>query len=114
VRAENFSGQNFGVIEFIGGNVIDLVALHKKLGCKKNLGNFLNSTAYRQCVDALHRRGLMMTEIMVYVRPAKNTPSLRRVHPVVALEYLRWADYDRYIGQAFRLVAKNEDSADNE
>lgn len=94
--------------------MIDLVALHKMLKCEKNMGNFIASKPYKMCVDSLHRRGLTMNQISVHVSPCKNVASKRAVHPVLALEYLRWADYERYIGQLTKLVERDEKPANSE
>ena len=86
--------------------MIDLIPLHKKIHCAKPLHNFLRSKVYLETSATLFNTGVPKDEIDYYTPATKGQPSQRKVHPVLALEYLRWADQRLYVRKVARLMEK--------
>lgn len=86
--------------------MIDLIPLHKKIHCAKPLHNFLRSKTYLETSAALFTTGIPKAEIEHYTPATRGQPSQRKVHPVLALEYLRWADPKLYVLKAAKLMEK--------
>lgn len=86
--------------------MIDLIPLHKKIHCAKPLHNFLRSKSYLETSAALFTTGIRKDEIEHYTPATRGQPSQRKVHPVLALEYLRWADPSLYVRKVSTLINK--------
>ena len=86
--------------------MIDLIPLHKKIHCKKPLHNFLRSKVYTDTSVTLFASGIPKNEIDHYTPATRGQPSQRKVHPVLALEYLRWADQRLYVKKVAKMMEK--------
>ena len=84
--------------------MIDLIPLHKKIDCAKPLHNFLRSKTYTETSAALFNTGIPKDEIDHYTPATRGQPSQRKVHPVLALEYLRWADQRLYVRKVTKMM----------
>ena len=87
--------------------MIDLIPLHKKIHCAKPLHNFLRSKTYLETSAALFASGVPKDEVEHYTPATRGQPSQRKVHPVLALEYLRWADLSLYVRKANKMMEKD-------
>ena len=77
--------------------LVSLRAIQTRLNEERPLSHFLRSPAYRRAYEYLtteqhHKHA----DIIRRTRPTHHTPSDARVHPLVAMEYLRWVDYSHY------------------
>jgi len=79
--------------------MIDIAQLHRVSQHEGNMTNFLRSKPIQQAVAFLVDAGVDEASIMRVQKPARGSPGIIKVHPLLALEYLRWADYSAYAGQ---------------
>ena len=76
--------------------MIDIAKLHRKSGNKKILGKFFATSGYKNSADYLRSTGLSDNEITVGSQAHRGAVGVSKVHPVIFIEYLRWADFDNY------------------
>jgi len=101
-RLVKFSPQAYYACMFthpMGGAValVDLVALGRRAVPDATAGAFLRSAAYQHTAAYLESLGLSEHEIVKRAMPHRGSPAAISVHPLLALEFLRWADYGVYV-----------------
>jgi len=84
------------------GQMLDIAKQHRASGSPKILAKFFNSHAYRMAHKHLPDRGLMEPYIVIRAGAYRGTPSIAKVHPLVALEYARWVDYDAFAAKVLK------------
>lgn len=76
--------------------MVDIAKLHRAANTKKQIDVFLRSAAFRNTEKYLRGQGLTEPEIFERHRAYVNVPAVIKVHRLLAVEYIRWLDYDRY------------------
>ena len=76
--------------------MIDIAALHRKSGNSKILGKFFATAGYKKCHDYLTNSGLEEEDIAVRTQAYRGAVGIAKVHKLVAMEYIRWVDYNTY------------------
>lgn len=86
----------------------DIGKYHHAHNIPRPISEFFRSAPYLQLYD--HLRGLGLSEPQVVQRghACKGTPSGAVVHPLVALEYLRWVDYGAYCEHLTTLLERSD------
>lgn len=83
--------------------LVDIIALHQKSGSKKPFSFFFGSRGYKMAYEYLKSElQLPDNEVLVRQMPRKGTPSAARVHPLIAVEYLRWVNYEKFAQYALK------------
>ena len=86
--------------------LVDIAAIHKTLPeGKPPLGNFFRTNGYRTAHKALIAEGYTKLQLVRRSHASPGNPVQARVHPLIALEYLRWADYRLYSKRLSILLA---------
>lgn len=76
--------------------MIDIAAIHRKSGSKKILGKFFETAAYKHTHAYLTDIGIEEKGIVDRRHAYRGAVGISYVHPMVALEYFRWADFKKY------------------
>lgn len=76
--------------------MIDIGAWHAKTDDQRPLSRFFNSAGAKQAIEALQDRNLSQREIAIRSGGHRSLPAQALVHPLLAMEYLRWLDYSKY------------------
>lgn len=76
--------------------MIDIAYIHRKSGSKKILGKFFETAAYKQTRAYLTDIGIDEKDIVDRRHAYRGAVGISYVHPMVALEYFRWADFKKY------------------
>ena len=76
--------------------MIDIAAIHRKSGSKKILGKFFETAAYKHTHAYLTDIGIEEKDIADRRHAYRGAVGISYVHPMVALEYFRWADFNKY------------------
>lgn len=85
--------------------LVDIAQMHRKYGHTKVFSHFFNSGGYRRAYEHLtNNLQLPEEEVLVRSMPSRSNPSVAKVHPLIAMEYILWADYPRYAKLAERLL----------
>jgi hypothetical protein len=86
--------------------MIDLSEIHKQANCDMSLSRFFKLKAYTDTVDYLRRHGVPQNKISYFQRPYRGSQTIAYAHPIIAIEFLRWVNYDKYldwVGKTVRL-----------
>lgn len=87
-------------------NMVSLHKLQNHLKELRPLSQFLRSAACRDASNFLRDRGMKEHQITRRItHPTHSTPSDIAVHPLVAIEYLRWVDYSYFARRMYSLGA---------
>jgi len=76
--------------------MIDIAKQHRASGSPRILAKFFTSKGYSQAAEYLIHDGLRTQEIRDPQNAFRGQPGIEKVHPLIALEYARWVDYDAY------------------
>ena len=76
--------------------MIDIAELHRQSGSKKILGKFFATSGYLKAVEHLKYTGIKEADIVQKSHAHRGTVGVAKVHPLIMIEYLRWADYEAY------------------
>lgn len=84
--------------------LIDIAAMYKRIpNPRKPFSYFFSSRGYTTAYNYLRdEKKLPEHHILVRAMPSRGNPSVARVHPLVAVEFLRWVDYDKYYSEMMR------------
>ena len=77
--------------------MIDLASYHMKYKPSVSLARFFNTKGYKKVHDYLRSKRLSDNQIAICIKPHRGQASAANVHKLVFIEYLRWADHDRYL-----------------
>jgi hypothetical protein len=58
---------------------------------------FFNSRGYATAHAYLKSIDLPDEEIMIREMPSRGHPSVALVHPIIAIEFIRWLDYSKFV-----------------
>ena len=84
--------------------LITLNTLHRLLPEAPPLGNFFRTSAYRTALKHLLAEGYAEGDVVRRAKPHPGQAAEAKVHPLIAVEFLRWADYARYSERVQRLL----------
>lgn len=76
--------------------LIDIGAWHVKSDDQRPLSRFFNSAGAKEAIEYLQDAGHDQHSIAVRSGGHRSAPSNAKVHPLLAMEYLRWLDYSKY------------------
>ena len=76
--------------------MIDIAKLHRDSGSDKILAKFFATAAYRKMAAYLVSQGVKPEEIVQKRQAHRGAVGIAKVHSLVAMEYLRWVDFDTY------------------
>jgi len=82
--------------------MIDIAKKHRGSGSPKVLAKFFKSKAYTQAYTFLRNEGYGPDAIARKQHAYRGTPGIAFVHPLVALEYARWVDYDSFAAKILK------------
>ena len=74
----------------------DIGKYHHSRSHTRPLSEFFRSAPYLRLHAHLLAQGLSEQDIVQRTPPHRGQTSEARVHPLVAMEYLRWVDYPAY------------------
>lgn len=83
----------------------DIAQLHRKHANPRVFSHFFLSAGYKKVHTYLKSTQVPDSEILIRSMPSKGHPSMAKVHPLVLLEYIRWADYPKYASLAKSILA---------
>ena len=76
--------------------LVDIAKLHRLNGSTRAVADFFRSSGFGKAKDYLTARGVPDDEIFIKRQAHRSTPGVALVHPLVAMEYTRWVNYDIY------------------
>ena len=80
-------------------HLVDIAAMYRRHPNppKKPFSYFFTSRGFQMASQYLRdAQQLPEHEIAVRTMPHRGSPSIAKVHPLVALEFLRWLDYGKF------------------
>lgn len=77
-------------------SLIDIGAWHVKSEDQRPLSRFFNSAGAKEAIEYLQDTGHDQHSIAVRSGGHRSVPSNAKVHPLLAMEYLRWLDYSKF------------------
>lgn len=78
-------------------NMVPLAALKRTLKHRAPLSEFFRSAGYRRAIEHLTADGYTEESLVRKSLPHPGKPAEASVHKLIAIEYLRWADYGAYV-----------------
>lgn len=76
--------------------MIDIALMHKNSGDPRTIQNFLRSKPCEQAAEYLRAEGLADSDILVVNKAHRGSPQQIFAHKLIALEYIRWKNYDDF------------------
>lgn len=89
----------------------DIAQIHAKLKDTRPLSAFYKTAGCKAVSKYLRDQNLSDEEIMRKVGPHRGQPAQCTAHPLVVLEYLRWACEPQYFGQLEKLMVRQAAAA---
>lgn len=84
--------------------MVDIAAIHRGTKSPLQLASFLRGAAFRRAEQQLLANGVEPERIMVQQPGERGVHRIVKVHPLIGLEYMRWAHYDRYAAWLEKLL----------
>jgi hypothetical protein len=84
--------------------LIDIATWYKRqANPRRPFSYFFKSRGFQLAEQYLKEEvGLSDAEIMVREMPSRGHPTVAKVHPIIAVEFLRWLDYGIFYHQAMK------------
>jgi hypothetical protein len=76
--------------------MIDLATYHYKHKPEVMLARFFNTKPYHLVYTYLKEKGLTDNQITQRTKPHRGSPGVAQVHMLVFIEYLKWAEPQKY------------------
>lgn len=86
--------------------MIDIAKVYRRHDCAKPFNAFFNTKGYKHCRDYLVSNGTPTSDIRRRTPASRGTPAVVLVHPLIALEFVRWIDSEMYYTAVEKLMNK--------
>lgn len=93
----------------MNSKLIDIAEIHRRAQASdpktRPLAQFFQSTGHTKAFNHLkYDLNLDADAIMQRSKPSRGNPSVIKVHFLMALEFVRWLDYSRYVKMVSKLL----------
>lgn len=86
--------------------MIDIYVLYRRATNPRPFNRFFESAGFSKAYDYLKTQQLPEASIIKRSRGSVAAPATAFVHPLVALEFLRWLNYAVYVDQISSLISE--------
>ena len=88
--------------------MIDIYVLYRKATSPRPFNRFFESAGFSKAYDHLKASALPESSIIKRSRGSVAAPATAFVHPLIALEFIRWLNYAVYVEQLSSLLGNAE------
>lgn len=77
--------------------MIDIANIYRRhQNPRRPFSYFFTSKGYKAAYDYLRSQDYADHQILIREMPFRTNPSVAKVHPLIATEFVRWLDYPRF------------------